>query len=272
MNKNYLLLDYDGYICKAWYAAVSRGEPENALDVLEELVKIAEQKVIDTLGWKNFETLKVMSGHSWKKDEYTSYKANRKKDEYIGMIRDYIKENDNTVVIPKRLEADEWVLLLHKHLKNSVVFSDDKDLHYLSRTYCKVNVDTAIQFADITDDRYFMYQLLAGDKEDNITGIPKVGMKKAEGYLGLTPAWADAVKVYKDKGIRAEECYKNLLLITPAGTYMHPDYGEDIVKAYVESGDYASIPDIEDLIIKCTKEFISNKVDEVYLNDNKEDN
>lgn len=268
MNKNYALLDYDGYICKAWYAAVSRGEPDEALNVLNELVKAAEQKLIDTLKWKDFEVLKIMSGHSWKKDEYASYKANRKKDEYIGMLRDYIKKTDKEVIIPYKLEADEWVLLLHKHLKNSVVFSDDKDLHYLSRCYCKVNVDTCIQETDVLNERYFMYQLLAGDKEDNIVGIPKVGMKKAENFLGLTPAWVDAVRVYKDKGISKEECYKNLLLITPAGTYMHPDYGADIVKAYVESGVYSEIPDVEDLIIKCTKEFITQKVDEVYTDEN----
>ena len=73
-STHFALLDYDGFVCKAFFAAMARGEINDAENVLLELTNIAIQKAKDFFESEDVEVFKFMSGHSWKKDLYPEYK------------------------------------------------------------------------------------------------------------------------------------------------------------------------------------------------------
>lgn len=222
--KTYALLDYDGYICKAYYAGLKEDKQEKVLADLEE------SAIVRTMEYFNVErdeveVIKVISGHTFKKDIYPSYKLTRKKDENLGKFRDYIKDKYKDKLIKvSNLEADDVLILLHKHLNtehiNSIVFSDDKDLHYYSFRYCKLNTDKEVTENSLEAILNVYAQMLAGDSEDNIKGIPRMGMKTALKYIQdnmQSDLLKTVIKCYRDKGIDIDNCLRDILLVMPVG-------------------------------------------------------
>lgn len=216
----YALLDYDGYVCKALYAAISSGDISEAPRILNELTQSAIDRTHKYFDDLPVELIKVMSGHSWKKDVYLTYKAKRKKDPRVKEFRDWVLENDKDIVRIEPFEADEILVIIHDYLCNydvedCIVFSDDKDLHYVTLLNCKINTSEDI---DIRYDEHKLFcQMLAGDKEDNVEGINKVGMKTADKLLQEKGGYnlSNVISIYKEKGVNKEECNKQLNLIAP---------------------------------------------------------
>ena len=71
---------------------------------------------------------------------------------------------------------------------------------------------------DIRYDEHKLFcQMLAGDKEDNVEGINKVGMKTADKLLKDKGEYSlkNVIQIYKDKKVPEEECNKQLNLINP---------------------------------------------------------
>nr|DAQ09807.1 MAG TPA: Exodeoxyribonuclease [Caudoviricetes sp.] len=212
------LLDFDGYICKAYYATISRGltDFDEMLALLEELVKSAKSKV-DKYADINY----YISGHTYKKDIYPSYKANRKKDLLLGEFREFIKLYYEDKIIKDNVEADDLIIMDYEHYSkthNPVVFSDDKDLRYYCKTYCKINLSEEIIEQDEKEmEQHRIIQFLTGDKEDNVQGVYGIGEKKAIIELnklgGITIE--NVIRVYRNKGVDIDECLKNLILISP---------------------------------------------------------
>lgn len=222
----YALLDYDGFVCKSFYAALARdGSIEEAYEVLKDLEYCAHSKAVDYFGTKDIKIVKVMSGHSCKKDIYLSYKEHRNKDEFLGVYRTLVKEWENDILIVPQLEADDVLVMMYEqHPEDSIVFSDDKDLRYYCPLYCKLNVTEDINFNSYYINNQ-LEQMLVGDKEDGIAGVPKVGQKTAEKLLDLNGYdIKSVVKIYKDKDISRDECMKNLFLVIPICKQYTDDY------------------------------------------------
>lgn len=213
---NYAILDYDGYICKSFYAA--HEDLERAIEILDSLTDAALEKAKDYFKSDDIKLIKILSGHSWKKELYTDYKKTREKNPYISILRAICEDVDSAILHPESLEADELCIILHDYLVSTgiipIIFSDDKDLRYASLINCKINLGEKISLD--YDEKYLYQQMLAGDKEDNIKGIPKVGMKVAEKLLDNNGYNIEGVvKSYKDKGVDIKECIKNINLIIP---------------------------------------------------------
>ncbi len=212
------LLDFDGYICKAYYATISKGSTDfdEMLALLEELVKSAKSKI-----GKYADMNYYISGHTYKKDIYPSYKTNRKKDPLLGEFREFVKLYYEDKIIKANVEADDLIVMdyeFYSKARNPVVFSDDKDLRYYCKTYCKINLSEEIVEQDEKEmEQHRIIQFLTGDKEDNVQGIYGIGEKKAIVELnklgGITIK--NVIRVYKNKGISIDECLKNLILISP---------------------------------------------------------
>lgn len=212
------LLDFDGYICKAYYATISKGSTDfnEILALLEELVESAKSKVA---GYADINY--YISGHTYKKDIYPSYKANRKKDPLLGEFREFIKLYYEDKIIKDNVEADDLIIMDYERyakVRNPVVFSDDKDLRYYCKTYCKINLSEEIVEQDEKEmEQHRIIQFLTGDKEDNVQGVYGIGEKKAIIELnklgGITIE--NVIRVYRNKGIDIDECLKNLILISP---------------------------------------------------------
>lgn len=220
MNK--ILLDYDGFIARAFYAGYDPEYPDDysgCLDKLNEMEKDAIDKALEFFGDENelYITYRVVSGHSFKKDFYPTYKAQRKNDEALGDFRNIIKRrNDITVIIADYLEADDYIVLSNECDRDcSIVFSDDKDLHKYCKWTCKLGHDDQIS-KDRFSKKAQLIQMITGDSCDNIKGVPQFGEAKAEKYLNNVGYTLDAViRLYKTREISLEECVKNLVLVHP---------------------------------------------------------
>lgn len=267
----YALLDYDGYVCKALYAAISSGDASEAPKILNELTQSAIDKTHKYFDDLPVEVIKVMSGHSWKKDAYPTYKAKRKKDPRVKEFRDWVLETDDTILKVEPFEADEVLVIMHDYLCNydiedCIVFSDDKDLHYVTLLNCKINT---IEEVDIRYDESKLFcQMLAGDKEDCVDGINKVGMKTADKLLKEKGEYniENVIQVYKDKNVTEEECNKQLNLINPIKREFFQDEDKmlyDIIGATLINRE---IPEREllDTLIKYQQEYIAKEVHKIY--------
>lgn len=218
MASDIALLDFDGYICKSYYATISKGSTDfdEMLALLEELVESAKSK-LDEYADINY----YISGHTYKKDIYPSYKANRKKDPLLGEFREFIKLYYEDKIIKGNVEADDLIVMdyeFYSKARNPVVFSDDKDLRYYCKRYCKINLTEEIVEQDEKEmEQHRIIQFLTGDREDNVQGVYGIGEKKAVIELnklgGITIE--NVIRVYRNTGISIDECLKNLILISP---------------------------------------------------------
>lgn len=247
------LLDFDGYICKAYYATISKGSTDfdEMLALLEELVESAKSKV-EEYAHINY----YISGHTYKKDIYPSYKANRKKDPLLGEFREFVKLYYEDKIIKANVEADDLIVMdyeFYSKARNPVVFSDDKDLRYYCKRYCKINLTEEIVEQDEKEmEQHRIIQFLTGDKEDNVQGVYGIGEKKAVIELnklgGITIE--NVIRVYKNKGIDIDKCLKNLILISP------------LYSKFIENYYYDDV-DMLDNIMGLFK-YWSRKVKEIY--------
>ena len=216
---NTILLDYDGFIARAFYAGYDPEYPDDysgCFDKLNEMEKDAYNKSVDFFSDERLiETRRVVSGHSFKKDFYPTYKAQRKNDEALGDFRDIIKRQNN-VVIADYLEADDYIILSNECKRDcSIVFSDDKDLHKYCKWTCKLGHDDQISKERFSKEAQLI-QMITGDSCDNIKGVPQFGEAKAKKYLDTVGYTMDAViRLYKTREISLEECVKNLVLVHP---------------------------------------------------------
>lgn len=236
MTSDIALLDFDGYICKAYYATMSKGSTDfdEMLALIEKLVESAKSK-IDEYADINY----YISGHTYKKDIYPSYKANRKKDPLLGKFREFIELYYEDKIIKANVEADDLIVMdyeFYSKARNPVVFSDDKDLRYYCKRYCKINLTEEIVEQDEKEmEQRRIIQFLTGDKEDNVQGIYGIGEKKAVIELnklgGITIE--NVIRFYKNTGISIDGCLKNLILISPL-------HNKVIEEDYY---DYGNLPD-----------------------------
>lgn len=219
------LLDYDGFICKAFYASKkgSKLDLVNAQEILDRLTEAAERKTKEFFKTEDIEVLKFITRHSGKKDLVKSYKAQREKDPLLSEFRELNISRDD-VFGKAGYEADDFII--NETLRNpthTLVFSDDKDIKYYTPNYCKINLEEQPVCQDLEEMQHLAAaQLLAGDREDNIKGIPGVGMKKALKLLGDDYSMENVIKHYKDK-LSFEETLDNLFLLLPLDVELTPE-------------------------------------------------
>jgi DNA polymerase-1 len=251
---NVALLDFDGYICKAYYATISKGSADfdEMLALLEELVESSKSKLDEQDIIKYY-----ISGHTYKKDIYPSYKANRKKDPLLGEFREFVKLYYKDKIIKDNVEADDLIVLEYEIYDKigftPVVFSDDKDLRYYCKRYCKINLSEEIVEQDEKEmEQHRIIQFLTGDREDNVPGVYGIGEKKAVIELnklgGVTIE--NVIRVYRNRRVSIDECLKNLILISP----LH--------NKVIEEG-YYDYNNLSDIIIGHFK-YWNKKVKEIY--------
>ena len=253
---NILLLDYDGFIAKAFYAGYDKEKPgdfEECIKCLRNLEEYATENAEMFFTDEDFIVKKIVSGHTLKKDIYPSYKCSRKQDDNLGLFREFIKKNED-VIIAEHEEADDLIIRLNEaNRNNSLVISDDKDLHKYCKWTCKLNQEFVPNKEHFSIEEQLI-QLIAGDSTDGIKGVPNIGEYKAKKYLkNVGYSFENVIKLYKESNISIDECAKNIILVHPiARGVLNPDI---------------EINSVYDII----KE-ISTRIKEVYYNEEKTDN
>lgn len=143
-----------------------------------------------------------------------TYKHNRddsKRPELWLTIKTHLKES-HPFLIMDTLEADDVLGILgSKDPEKYIVASLDKDLRTIPCTLFNWDKDTKPKRISEEDaDRWFYTQVLMGDATDGYTGIPGVGIKKAEKILDQAmiddvPVWEAIKTAYESKGLSEED-------------------------------------------------------------------
>jgi len=222
-----LLIDLDSVLYSAVYRIVTISQIRDALEkygkegarlwlneevyneginrcenqLLQIQTQISEMMFNDITGVELFITT---CKNSFRKKLAPSYKANRKKNKYVWMLRDHYQLNG--AKFSDTLEADDLIAMRAKMLgvDNCIVVSIDKDLKQIGGyywSYYKVK-SKDMQGNFILDeyenhvkeykmkqidfitkeeaDNYFWCQMLIGDTSDNIQGIKGLGPVKSK--------------------------------------------------------------------------------------------
>jgi DNA polymerase-1 len=132
------------------------------------------------------------------------YKANRtnvRKPMLLGYAASYMHDNYNTVIY-KGLEADDVLGILGTANKDTIIWSEDKDLLTIPALHW---IDgEVVEIGELEADHNFFVQTLTGDATDNYKGCPSVGGKTAEKILEFGDGWGAVVRAYLSKGLSEE--------------------------------------------------------------------
>jgi len=144
--------------------------------------------------------------HNFRKVILPSYKANRVKGKpptYVHTV-EAVHERFTTRVVDG-LEADDLLGILATTDKyaDSIILTADKDLRTVpGRHFNPIKETHPVVVSEAEGNHFWMLQSLMGDVTDGYTGIPGVGIKKAEkllGPVGQTEAglWRRVVEAYR---------------------------------------------------------------------------
>ena len=109
------------------------------------------------------------------------------------------------------LEADDTMgIYATKHTGN-VIVSPDKDMKQIpGKLY---NLEDTITITPEEGAKWHLIQTLAGDQTDGYSGVPGIGVKRAETLFNKEGySWATVVKAFEDKGLTEEDALLNARL------------------------------------------------------------
>jgi 5'-3' exonuclease len=187
------------------------------------LVKNKMNQILEDVGTDNYR-LFISGEGNYREDVDLAYKATRtaRKPEHFNEIRKYMVERWNAEKCDG-FEADDIVgaLMCEGESKGVVGVSPDKDLKTVPGHLYNPVKRTHLHINELQADRFLGYQLLAGDRTDNIPGLPLVGLQTRLKYelrktkgCGDTTAkniikhgkglpWNDVLFAYADWGMEA---------------------------------------------------------------------
>lgn len=225
------LIDLDSVLYKAVYRVVSVSQMRGALltneskegakqwlkeEVYNEGINRCENEILKMLNYldeilpypiTSNEIFITTAEKSFRKNLSKTYKANRKKNDYVWLLREHYRHNG--AYYSNTLEADDLISIRARELGvgNYVIVSPDKDLKQIGGYYWSYYTVKSFDFhgepiindvgiheseykqkqVDFIDEKeanlLFWKQMLIGDSADNVKGIYRVGEKTANKIL-----------------------------------------------------------------------------------------
>lgn len=244
-----MLLDLDSFIYNSIYRCISTSEIKNIIEFSDSPREVYEDEVLrNGLGRLNksineitthiedihddlyrVELFITTCDNNFRYSIEPTYKANRKKNKYVELIRNYLKNGH--AEYSDTLEADDLIAKRAKELgvDNCIIVSIDKDLRTIGGYYfspykkkvledsgyvSKVYKQEKVELISKEDaNRFFYTQMLTGDSVDNIKGLKGYGVKRAEKVL--ENSCNDFISVAREfiKKDQKEEFWKNYKLL-----------------------------------------------------------
>jgi len=115
------------------------------------------------------------------------------------------------VIIMKELEADDAMGIYATAHPGNVIVSPDKDMKQIpGKLY---NLEDNWVITEEEGAKWHMIQTLAGDQTDGYSGVPGIGVKRAETLFNKQGySWATVVQAFEDKGLTETDALKNARL------------------------------------------------------------
>jgi DNA polymerase-1 len=180
-------------------------EPDVEVRVEDQIHKLLEAPVQDCV-------IAFTDKKNFRKDVASYYKANRK-DTRKPMLLDYAKKymslQYNTIMY-RNLEADDVLGILGTKNRDTIIWSEDKDLLTIPAKHW-INGEV-VEITEAEANYQFLYQTLIGDSTDNYKGCPTIGPKTANKILSSGCTWEAVVEAFKSKGLSEEVALENARL------------------------------------------------------------
>ena len=214
-----LLIDADYIVYKNCAAA------ETEIDFGEDVILVTSNfsdaynattkeltKLKDEFG--SFPTIKLFFSDTknFRKKIAPSYKGHRNRKKPCGYKRVINKlKTEFDVVIMPTLEADDAMGIYATQYPGNVIVSPDKDMKQIPGTL--YNLDEKFTITSDSGRAWHLIQCLSGDQTDGYSGVPGIGVKRAqtlfdkEGY-----SWRTVVKAFTDKGLNEYDAIMNARL------------------------------------------------------------
>ena len=141
--------------------------------------------------------------------EYKGHRNRKKPCGYKRVIK-ALKDNYEVIVMPE-LEADDALGIYATKNSGNIIVSPDKDMKQIpGKLY---NLDEEITITEAEGAKWHLIQSLAGDQTDGYSGVPGIGVKRAEtlfkkeGY-----SWKTVAQAFVDKGLNEYTAITNARL------------------------------------------------------------
>ena len=152
------------------------------------------------------------SPNNFRKKILPSYKGHRNRKKPCGFKRviEKLKENYK-VIIKDTLEADDAMGIYATKYTGNIIVSPDKDMRQIAGKLYDFN-----ETVEITPDegaRWHLIQSMAGDNTDGYSGVPGIGIKRAEQIFKLKGyTWKAVVETFEEKGMTEQDALVNAQL------------------------------------------------------------
>ena len=152
------------------------------------------------------------SPQNFRKKIMPEYKGHRNRKKPCGFKRviNQLKK-DYKVIVKPTLEADDSMGVYATKYKGNIIVSPDKDMRQIAGKLYDFK-----ETVDITPEegaKWHLIQTLSGDNTDGYSGVPGIGIKRAEQIFKLKGyTWKAVVETFEDKGMTEKDALINARL------------------------------------------------------------
>ena len=141
--------------------------------------------------------------------DYKGHRNRKKPCGYKRVIRDL--RINYEVIVMKTLEADDAMGIYATAHPGNMIVSPDKDMRQIPGKLYNLTDTTYITPEE--GARWHLIQTLAGDQTDGYSGVPGIGVKRAETLFNKEGySWDTVVKAFEDKGLTETDALTNARL------------------------------------------------------------
>jgi DNA polymerase-1 len=166
--------------------------------------------------------------------EYKGHRNRKKPCGYKRVINELSKEYE--VIIKPTLEADDSMGIYATKNPGNIIASPDKDMRQIpGQLY---NFDETFTITPEEGAKWHLVQTCAGDSTDGYSGIPGIGVKRAEVLFNKKGySWKTVVEAFEEKDLTEEDALVNARLarILTADDY---DFKKRRPKLWSPASDY----------------------------------
>jgi 5'-3' exonuclease len=215
-----LLIDADYIVYKC--CAATETEIDWGNDVITVTSKFSEAlsfverelyNIATDLGCFDDSILFFSDSINFRKSIDPDYKGHRNRKKPCGYKRviNKLKEDYQVIMMPT-LEADDALGIYATKESGHIIVSPDKDMRQIPGELYNLQ-EGVITITPEEGQRWHFIQTMSGDQTDGYSGIPGIGIKKAEILLdtnGVT--WKTVVDAFKEKGLDESVALQNARL------------------------------------------------------------
>ena len=141
--------------------------------------------------------------------EYKGHRNRKKPCGYKRVISQLKKEYE--VIIKPELEADDSMGIYATKYPGNIIVSPDKDMRQIpGQLY---NLDETFTITPEEGSKWHLIQTCAGDSTDGYSGVPGIGVKRAEAlFTKKGYSWKTVLETFEEKDLTEEDALTNARL------------------------------------------------------------